>query len=152
MPAPEGNNYAAGNSGGGAPEGNQNAVGNSGGGAPEGNANAMIHGAYGDLDLLDDRLVGDAREHVDELTESIIENATPWRVRDDELPERARRLALLMYQESLAQADSLPEENGGRGIAFDDEYGPRVNPTLTRSLQIDREVHRDFHALGLFDD
>ena len=43
MPAPEGNDNALGNAGGGAPEGNQNALGN-GGGAPTENANAMTHG------------------------------------------------------------------------------------------------------------
>jgi uncharacterized protein YjcR len=70
MPAPRNNDFAVGNSGGGAPEGNQNAVGNSGGAPPEGNANAATHHGWSDLLKHYHRLTGDTQEFVDGLIES----------------------------------------------------------------------------------
>lgn len=64
MPAIRGNDYAKGNSGGGAPEGNQNAVGNDGG-APEGNWNAAKHHGWSDPLKHYHRLAGQPRERVD---------------------------------------------------------------------------------------
>lgn len=56
----------------GAPLGNNNAVGNSGGGAPKGNFNAGIHAGFSDWRKHYERLWGEAKEWVDELTEDYI--------------------------------------------------------------------------------
>ena len=55
---------------GGAPRGNRNAAGNAGGGAPALNRNAWKHGAFADIEKIDARLEGSAREYVDPLTSS----------------------------------------------------------------------------------
>lgn len=62
-PAIRGNDYAKGNSGGGAPEGNTNAKGH---GAPVGNLNAATHQGYCDPLKYYHRLIGDARELADQ--------------------------------------------------------------------------------------
>ena len=100
MPAPKGNNFAVGNSGGGAPEDNQNAVGNDGG-APEGNANAMTHGRYMSPE--------DRREAFSE-EERVIQKAL---IRDhrERYPayseERARELATIQVAETRLTAELL---------------------------------------------
>ena len=106
MPAPKGNNYAAGNSGGGAPEGNSNAVGNDGG-APEGNANAMRHGRHMTPEALramfteEERalyaaLIRDHRERIPEYSE-----------------ERAEELATIQVAESRLTRELLDSLSEG---------------------------------------
>lgn len=68
MPAEIGNDYATGNSGGGAPIGNDNARGNDGG-APVGNSNAAKYHGWSDSLKHYHRLEGDARDRADRMIE-----------------------------------------------------------------------------------
>lgn len=121
---------------GGAPKGNQNAVGNAGGGAPELNRNAWKHGGFADTGKLDARLEGDAREYVDTLAESLIERAaeTAPEIPADRRQALAREAAVVMYQETLANADLI----AGRGIRWECERtvkGANCEPvTITESV------------------
>jgi hypothetical protein len=109
---------------GGAPEGNRNAAGNAGGRAPELNQNSWKHGAFADIEKLDARLEGNAREYVDTLTESILERAaeTVPEMPVDCRRELAREAALLMHQGMIANADLIASENGGRGVGWEREH------------------------------
>lgn len=69
MPAPRNNDFAKGNSGGGAPKGNSNTAGNSGGGAPVGNWNAAKHHGWSDPLKHYHRLAGDPKAKVDRYIE-----------------------------------------------------------------------------------
>lgn len=99
MPAPKGNDYAKGNSGGpgappgndyaagndgGAPEGNTNAVGNDGG-APLGNGNATKHNAYSGPRKLYIRMSG-GMLWANKITDLILDCST---LTDDESTRRA---------------------------------------------------------------
>ena len=110
MPAPKGNNYAAGNSGGGAPEGNQNAVGNDGGAAPEGNANAMTHGRY---------MTPEARREsfTDEERAMHAALANGFRERFPEYSEkRARECATIQVMHTRLTVESLATGFGGESF------------------------------------
>ena len=87
------------------------------------NQNSWKHRAFADIEKIDARLEGSAREYVDTLAESLLERAA------ETVPEMAaghRRAlaceaALLMYQAMLANADLIASENGGRGFAWERE-------------------------------
>ena len=108
---------------GGAPEGNRNSVGNAGGGAPALNRNSWKHGAFADIEKINARLEGDAREYVEKLTESTLNRAaeTVPEMPVDRRQELAREAALLMYQQWVADGDLVVSENGGRGLTWERE-------------------------------
>lgn len=139
--------------------GNDHAVGNDGG-PPLLNRNAEIHGAFGDLDKLDQRLAGDAREFVDKHRESALETSRDARPSlDENRRERlAREYALLFYQWHQATADSFERGFGvPREKSFqtpDGEVTAEVmgmNPTVVRGSQIGRRQHKIGNVLGLWD-
>lgn len=98
----------------GAPLGNDNAEGNSGGGAPIRNFNAGTHGAWSDWRKHYDRLVGDAKEHIDELTMAYIEKSKAD-LSEDVRKEKARELAMRSHLWELAAAHVFEEGWGGAG-------------------------------------
>jgi hypothetical protein len=59
----------------GAPEGNDRAAGNPGGGAPELNTNAQIHGGFADWEKAYERFDDETREYVDRLAADMQETA-----------------------------------------------------------------------------
>lgn len=120
----------------GAPPENDFAAGNSGGGAPEGNGNAVSHGATCDPAKLDDRLTGPAEEFVDDLTTAV-------KTRCDSISEtRARTVALLIYQFDLATANIAD-----RGLLIDD--GP--NPVLPHARRLSKQIWDHLETLGAFE-
>jgi hypothetical protein len=150
---------------GGAPEGNQNAVGNAGGGAPALNRNSWKHGAFADVEKLDARLEGDAREHVDTLAASLLDRAaeTVPEMPVDRRWELAREAAVLLHQTMLANADLIASENGGRGFAWERErtietsdgetvtYTEAVaNPVWRQSIRLTERHDRIYDELNLW--
>ena len=83
----------------GAPERSRNSFGNTGGGAPESNQNSWKHGAFADIEKIDARLKGNAREHIDTLAESLFDRAaeTAPEMAADRRRTLAREGALLMH-------------------------------------------------------
>lgn len=94
-----------------APEGNDYAVGNSGGGAPEGNTNALTHGVTADPTGLMDELEPKERTFVEQLAGSLLDIA-PFNADDP----RFERLQITCVK-------AVQERRGEREIARD---GPTV--------------------------
>lgn len=141
-------------------EDNDHAVGNSGGGAPPLNRNAEIHGAFGDLDLLEQRLAGDALAYVEKIRESTLDMSRDARpsLSEDRRERLAREYALLFYQWHQATVDTFERGMGlTREKTFETADGDVTaevevaNPTLGRSSQIARRQHRIGNVLGLWD-
>lgn len=115
----------------GAPLDNTNAVENTGGGAPPLNTNAQIHGAFGDPQLVDARLVHADREYVDALAAAI----APRLATDAD----ARELALSLYTAQLAETDVFE-----RGLVLTGEDGhSRANPTVNQARLLTKRVVRE---------
>lgn len=142
-------------------EGNNHAAGNPGGGAPVLNMNAWIHGAFSDLDKLDERLEGDAREETDELCECVLERSRDARpsLSEERRETLAEEYALSFYQWHLAAADTF--ERGfsiTREEAFETPDGEvtvereRINPTVTHGLRLSHRQLRIGEVLGLWDE
>lgn len=141
-------------------EGNRNAAGNRGGGAAELNTNAVKHGAFSDLELVDERLEGEALAYVNRLTECLASRAAE-KVPSMGVLERwelAREWALLSHQWGLAMADAYE-----RGLidevekSYTDGAGEewsftrsRVVPTLERSFEISGRQDEIEEELRLF--
>ena len=143
-------------------EGNDHAAGNPGGGAPELNMNAWIHGAFSDLDKLDQRLRGEAREKVDEHRECVcvLERSRDARpsLSEDRRKALAREYALSFYQWRLAAADTVKR---GFGITHEETLETpdgevtverkRINPTVMQGSRLSRRQLRIGEVLGMFD-
>lgn len=108
MPAPKGNNFAAGNSGG-APEGNSNALGNDGG-PPEGNSNAMTHGRYMTPEARRESFTDEERAMHATLTNSFRERFPEYS------EERARELATIQVMHTRLTVESLATGFGGESF------------------------------------
>lgn len=140
-------------------EDNDHAVGNDGG-APLLNRNAEIHGAFGDLDKLDQRLGGDALDYVDQLETSTLKASREARpsLGEDRRERLAREYALLHYQWHQASADTFDR---GMGLRREETYDTPdgevtvtryvANPTLGRGLQLSGRLRRIGNVLGLWD-
>jgi hypothetical protein len=106
----------------GAPEGNQNAVGNSGGGAPVGNTNALTHGSYASRETLWSKMSAAEREWFEALREAVIHRL------DSDQESVGEDVAWVLYRRSLADVD-LAE----RGLVVEDR---RMNPSFPRSRRL----------------
>jgi hypothetical protein len=135
----------------GAPLGNDNAEGNPGGGAPSGNFNAGTHGAWSDWRKHYDRLVGDAKEYVDDLTNACIEKSKAD-LPDDIREEKARELATRYHLCDLAAVYVFEE---GWGVEHEVEFGDqtvtvlKVNPALSaefRHKRRQRDLRRELRV------
>jgi len=174
MPAPEGNNYAIGNSGGGAPEGNQNAVGNAGGGAPPGNGNAVEHGGWSDPVKRYERLDADERWRVaywfrvysDRFTR--IHERPPSAAHgvrvgettlnldaDAAVSERLHRLAILRDQQNAVEAEGWTGDlSAEKEREFETQDGETVTttvmgvkPAIDAGWQLRARIEREEKAL-----
>jgi len=151
MPAPEGNDYAVGNPGGGAPEGNQNAVGNDGGGAPEGNANALKHGALADPSNLYSHLNEQETRWIESLVDGYLQFA-PFDG-DDPRRERLTRYCIMAYQE-WAAADVVLKEGltVSKQVGVNDDGEPvlvdDIHHLVERELALNAKVRQGLKNLG----
>lgn len=148
----------------GAPEGNDHAVGNAGGGAPAQNTNAEIHGGFADLELLAERLDDSEQEHVDRLAAAAVDRSEQNAPEMDsgERERLARRYALLDVQLKKAEGDLAGPEQGGRGIAVQREVtvemdggpvtgtGTALNPVWDVQHRIRQRQRRLAQKLSLF--
>jgi hypothetical protein len=154
MPAPEGNDHALGNPGGGAPEGNENAVGNSGGGAPEGNVNPATHGLKSDpTNLLENLRETDpeAVEWIEDRYEGYLDAAPFGRdhpdadvVQDLVTQQYAVRRALHRQVSEGMVIEDTEAVSGGEKFELRGENP--VNLPLDRAL---RTINRQLKALGV---
>lgn len=136
----------------GAPTGNQNAVGNSGGGAPIGNFNAGVYGAWSDWRKHYDRLIADAKEYVDELTDAYLEKSKAD-LSNDVLEEKAREAATRSHLWQLAVGHVFEAGWGvEREVELEDRtvIVPKVNPALTAELRHSRRIRKLKHELRTY--
>ena len=155
MPAPEGNDHALGNPGGGAPEGNENAVGNAGGdGGPPGNVNPATHGLKADpTNLLDSLRENDAEavEWIEQRYEGYLEAAPFGRdhpdadvLQDLVVQQYAVRRAL---HRQVGEGMVIPDtEAVSGGEKFELKGENPVNLPLDRAL---RTINNQLKALGV---
>ena len=118
-----------------APEGNDFAVGNSGGSPPEGNTNALTHGVTADPTHLMDELESEEQEFVEQLAGSFLEVASFDH--DSPLVERLQITCIKAVQ----------ERRGEREIARD---GPMVEKVVSVSEGGEEHTERDEHYLAKF--
>lgn len=105
-------------------EGNNFAEGNSGGGAPELNTNASVHGGFGDWEKAYARFDAETRAYVDRLRVSMRETAeehapeVPEERREELIKERAT--LSILWRRTLADTLGTPKEpvDGARGLVF----------------------------------
>jgi acyl-CoA reductase-like NAD-dependent aldehyde dehydrogenase len=129
------------------------------------NRNAWKHGAFADVEKLDARLEGNAREHVDTLAESLLDRAaeTVPEMPADRRRALAREAALLMYQQAIAGGDLVSSESGGRGFGWDRERTvesaggetitytePVVNPVVMQITHLSTREYRIWDELELW--
>lgn len=177
MPAEMGNNYAAGNPGGGAPPGNDNACGNDGG-APLNNANAAKHGGWADplkhyerlkserppsafKSVVGDFWGGDHKDafeeieaHVDELVENyaLVHGVDEAGVRSDEsLMDDLRRLAAMLDLELLSSTYELDKPTVETEVERDGvTYTTKtVNPAWRSSIRLSQRQRNLRAELGI---
>ncbi|ELY86473.1 hypothetical protein C483_19520 [Natrialba hulunbeirensis JCM 10989] len=129
-------------------EENDFARGNSGGGAPKLNTNAVQSGAWVDLEKLEARLSEKERDDVERTTEAYLKRATAD-LPEDELQAKAREIALLQILRFRATGDVFT-----RGFAWEEptsvdvagesyEYeSTRVNPSVGRGLDLSARWRR----------
>lgn len=165
MPAIRGNDYAKGNSGGGAPEGNDNAVGNDGG-APKWNWNAAKHHGWSDPLKHYHRLGGEGKEWVNDLLAAYVERyALVHRMdaeeveADEDVMDDLRSLAAMLHQWRLATASTLRdgmiverereyEKPNGEMVTYTAEVvNPAENASL-RTSQRERNLRADLGIDG----
>lgn len=131
-------------------ENNDFAKGNSGGGAPEGNTNGRIHGGFSDWRKAYDRLDEDARAYVEKLRNDLRERAKEYA--PDAPEERRERLIKewatlsILYQRSSADTVGTPNDpvEGARGLIITEEREhngetytvEKANPALDAGLRI----------------
>ena len=133
-------------------EGNNHAEGNAGGGAPEGNTNAVTYGAWCDWRKAYDRLSGDARSEVDELTESHIEHAKA-NLPSGLIEEKARELAMRHY---LWRRATLQTSEEGLILEEERDLGEitvqtsKANPGLTANVRHSRRQRQLMTELQLW--
>lgn len=138
----------------GAPLRNNNAVGNSGGGAPPLNFNAEVHAGFSDWEKHYERLWGDAKEWVDELTKDYI-NRSRADLSDEEIEAKAREAGTLAHMWRCASADSFR-----RGWVLEHEETHettgetytvhRLNAALRADLAISRRKRRLARELRVY--
>jgi hypothetical protein len=129
------------------------------------NQNSWKHGAFADIEKIDARLEGNAREYVDTLTESLLDRAaeTVPEMAPDRRRALAREAALLMYQKAIADGDLIASENGGRGFGWEREHTieldtgetvtytePVANPVWRQSIRLGDREHRIWDELQLW--
>jgi hypothetical protein len=110
----------------GAPEGNDHAAGNPGGGAPELNTNARIHDGFADWRKAYERFDDETREYVDRLAADMQETAAEHapEVSADRRERLAKEKATRGVLADRADADVWCDLDGsgpGRGIVVESE-------------------------------
>jgi hypothetical protein len=144
-------------------QGNDYAAGNPGGGAPEGNANAEIHGGFSDWRKAYDRFDEDAREHVEVLAAELREQAaeTAPEVPAPRRDELTREKATLMILEQQVSDDvwcNLDGSGDGRGLVVEktvERNGETVtvqgtNPAVRAETSLSRRQREIAEELQLF--
>ena len=123
--------------------------------------NAWIHGAFGDLNKLDERLRGEAREKVDEHHEGVLKCSREARpsLSEERREALAREYALSFYQWRLAVADTFER---GFGVTHEETFETsdgevtvereRANPTVLHGSRLSRRQLRIGEVLGLWDE
>lgn len=135
-------------------EGNDHAVGNLGGGAPELNTNAEIHGVFGELDTIEERLSDADREWVDELTACYLDRADDG---VEDVEKKAREAALIQVKLARANVDFFrrgPAWSADRSVSTPDDEAATsrtvVNPTWRESVRLSRRCRELEKELGVF--
>ena len=137
MPAPVGNGYAK---------------GNSGGGAPRGNANAMKHGVYSPPRRLLAHLTGDQLAFVEDLYHGYLSSAGFGE--DDPQAEKLKLLCVQILQQHIALSIIQKEGMGTtRTVVTDGGHeiqlrGP--NRMFKETHQLSREISDGMRELGLY--
>jgi hypothetical protein len=123
-------------------EGNDHAAGNSGGGAPPGNTNAEKSGAWSDWEKVYDRAEGEAREYIDLLERETLDEACEHALDVD--PDRRARL-VKEYATLFLLWRRASNDTAVRGMVLEETYDlpegrtvavPKANPTLRRGCDI----------------
>lgn len=134
-PAIRGNDYAKGNSGGGAPEGNDNAVGNDGG-APEGNWNAAKHHGWSDPLKHYHRLAGQPREKVDTYIHEWREQYANYHDLDTDVIGVEQHIVTTRDFESV---EAVRDAFRKLGAMYDQAWRAK-EPTFKEGLVVEEEV------------
>lgn len=122
----------------GAPEGNDHAEGNPGGGAPELNLNAATaHGMWGDWQKVYERLPLDSKAYIERLTESTVVRTKPYT--PDLTPEE--RDALAREYHVLSRIKNTVEYDIFGGIGEDAPDDAR-GVYLKEAVEIDGETYQ----------
>lgn len=144
-------------------EENDYAEGNSGGGAPVGNANAEIHGGFSDWKKAYERFDEDTRNHVDRLVEDMLERVAE--TAPDVLAPRRKKLTrewmtlMMLKNRTGADAWCSPDGSGpGRGFIVEKEIsrdGETVtvegaNPALRAEVALSRRQREIAEELRLW--
>lgn len=133
-------------------EGNDFAKDNSGGGPPTNNTNAEVHGGWSDPDKFYDRLEGDAKEYVDELTECHIDRSKAD-LPDDEIKEKAQELAVLQHQWSgpavawLEDGLVVTREREANGEVYTEKV---VHPAFEAEIRLSKRKRKLMRELRVF--
>jgi len=148
-------------------EENDFAEGNSGGGAPEGNTNSRIHGGFGDWEKAYARFDAETREYVDRLRASMRETAeehapeVPEERREELIKERAT--LSILWRRTFTDTLGTPKEpvEGARGLVFREDVEidgetvtrTKANPAFDTSHAISmrkREIAKELSLLPGF--
>jgi hypothetical protein len=145
-------------------EGNDFAAGNPGGGAPNGNTNAEVHGGFGDWRKAYERFDAETQAYVDRLRKCMRETAeehapdVPEDRREELIKERAT--LSILWRRAMADTLGTPEEpvEGARGLVFGEDVEvegetvtrAKVNPAFDAGHAISmrkREIAKELSLL-----
>lgn len=138
-----------------APDGNDYAVGNPGGGAPVGNVNALKHGATASPINLLDHLSEEELQWVESLVDAYLDRA-PFGPHDGRV-ERLTRTCVMIFQEWRAEEAVLSEGMGRETVVgVSSEGTPIVNTEehyLNRRMdRLNDKIRHNLRDLGLLEE
>jgi hypothetical protein len=137
-----------------APKGNDFAVGNSGGGAPPLNVNAEVHAGFSDWEKHYERLWGEAKEDADEIAQEYVE-ISKADLPPEVIEEKAREYATLGHMWMCVTKDTFER---GWVLEREETHEPtgetytvhRRNPALRADIAISRRQRELARELRLY--